>query len=494
MDEPSHQRRWSRAIFTRALLLGIAFGGIATAGSSLVLGGTGGGAVSRAVVLATAFVAATVGLWAGAPEAAGEEVRISERWLTAAALAAVGGSFATFRTLYEQVYPGAWWGALALLLVLAIPIYAAALIPPVLLSWGEQGLEEGGEGEGWGALGPLVLGIPAGIAVGVLLAGIAVAPLWSPAVLMMSCALLLVLPMAFPGPPLGEVQENTIYRTTSAFGELRVTEVVYPGERQPERRLYLNGEEESSELVRSGAPTLAYVATAENWLSTITPVGSRYLFLGGGAYTLPRRIAERDARAKIVVVELDPEVSRIAHLFFGLKAAHGITSVHGDARAYVERGAATPFDRIYVDVYGGNERLPHSLLTIEALEGMKRCLTDGGVLAANVIGVGRGEEEAQLWSIVKTFATVFPNVVLYSHLGRDFPERQNFLLGASDDTDRSFPEQAGRFELWPRDEWPELGTATIFRDLHTSIEGAPPQRVAPPSVPRPRGRISQPSE
>src|SRR3546814_16632537 len=57
------------------------------------------------------------------------------------------------------------------------------------------------------------------------------------------------------------------------------------------------------------------------------------------AYTLPRRVAERDPRAAITVVELDPEVTKAAYLYFGLRSEHGIRSVHGDARAFLSRTA-----------------------------------------------------------------------------------------------------------------------------------------------------------
>src|SRR3546814_6524650 len=76
------------------------------------------------------------------------------------------------------------------------------------------------------------------------------------------------------------------------------------------------------------------------------------------AYTLPRRVAERDPRAAITVVELDPEVTKAAYLYFGLRSEHGIRSVHGDARAFLSRtDDESEFDRIYVDVYGGQESL-----------------------------------------------------------------------------------------------------------------------------------------
>jgi predicted membrane-bound spermidine synthase len=243
---------------------------------------------------------------------------------------------------------------------------------------------------------------------------------------------------------------------------------VYPGDRQPERRLYLNGEEESGELVRSGAPTLAYIAAAEGWLAERTPRGASYLFLGGGAYTLPRRVAERDPRAAITVVELDPEVTRTALRFFGLRREHGIRSVHGDARAFLTGRDGGAFDRIYVDVYGGQESLPHALVTAEALEAMRARLRQGGIAALNVIGTTQGPESTRFWSIARTFATAFPSVALYVHLGRDYPDRQNFLLAGALAADHPFPPRAGLFDLWPKNAWPTPPGVLVYHDLQRS--------------------------
>ena len=309
--------------------------------------------------------------------------------------------------------------------------------------------------------------------------------------LLMSAAIVLLIPLALPSPESSGTTERELYRTVSHFGELRVSEVVYPGERQPERRLYLNDEEESSELVRSGAPTLAYVAAAESWLSRITPPGSRYLFLGGGAYTLPRRVAERDRRAPIDVVELDPEVTAIARKFFGLNQALAVRPIHGDARAFLHQASGGAYDRVYVDVYGGDERLPHSLVTREAIASLADILAPGGVAAMNVIGMAVGEERRQLWSVVGTFAGVFPNVALYFHLGRDYPERQNFLLAGSMDTEREFPERAGQFERWARADWPEVEGVAVYRDLQISLEDSPTgARATQPVATRPKGQAA----
>src|SRR5690606_14717578 len=117
--EAARRGRWLAGVFGRGFLLGAASGGIAVAGSLLVLGGSGRGVAAQAVVVATAFVATAIGLWAGAPEAVKDEVRLGDRWLMAGALTAAGGSFATMRTIYENDFPGLWWQVGGLILGLA---------------------------------------------------------------------------------------------------------------------------------------------------------------------------------------------------------------------------------------------------------------------------------------------------------------------------------------------------------------------------------------
>jgi hypothetical protein len=479
MDVTTPERSWLWSVLLRAVVWGFAAASLSLAGVAHVAGRTAGGGITS-VLLSTILLAIGVGAWAGAPEADAERVKLRERWLSAAALAAVGASFAAFSQVYEQLYPAFPWGIGDVLLTVALPAYGIGLLVPALVAWSERASSGAFEAEArpWGVAGPLAGGALLGGICGVLLAGLFLLPTLGAGSLLMTTAVLLLAPLLVSDPARAAPRESSLFERTTPFGSVRVTEVVARGERQPERRLYLNDEEESAELVRTGTPTLGYIAAAEHWLSAVTPPGASYLFLGGGAYTLPRRIAERDSSARIDVVELDPEITRIAHHFFGLSPHHRIRSIHGDARAFLSKGGE-PVDRIYVDVYGGSEKLPFSLVTREAAELMADRLRPDGILAMNVIGKVMDEERRQLWSVVRTFAEAFPNVALYTHLGRDFPDRQNLLLVATRDEARSFPAAAGHFESWPRSEWPPLDEAVVFRDIVTGDAGVGSSQFAP---------------
>ena len=478
-----------RPILIRASLIGAALGAIGVAGVSLLVGG-GPGLLTEGIGLAvTALVALGAGMWVSAPGADREELPMRERWAAAGLATAAAGVFATAWRMYGVLSGGMVGRTLGLLFLVALPAYTIGLALPTLLALAERWEERVGDDEaGWGVLGTLVLGVLGGALLGMVVPGLLLIPLLGTGPVLLAISVLLLSPLVIAEPEEPEVEEVILREDITPFSELRVTEISYPGERQPERRLYLNGEEESAELVRSGAPALAYIAAAETWLTSSTAPGSAFLFLGGGAYTLPRRLAERDPRARITVVELDPEVTRIAQQYFGLRREHRITTVHGDARAFASREDAVPrYDRIYMDVYAGTEALPYALVTREAFEQLGRHLRPGGVLAMNVIGVLRGRESIRLWSVVKTLESVFPSTALYWHLGPDYPDRQNVLLAGSPDPEHRFPGRAGLFERMPREEWPNDSRAVVYRDMVVAPrlpDTRPPTeaRPAPPSA------------
>lgn len=448
----------------RASLVGFALGVTLFAGGALVLFDAQGLLPATAGLVATFSVALAAGLWAGVP-AADQEPSVHVRWLAAGLSVGAAGIYATVLDVLGTLgRPGAVQ-VLALLFLVALPAYGVGFLLPPLMAWAEE-VEEaaGGDDPGRRPLGVVLLGVLAGLAVGALLAGLVLVPKVDAGPLLLATAALLTSPILLPWGPASGPEEEVLHEAETPFGTLRVVEVTYPGDRQPERVLYLDEEIESGELARTGAPTFGYIAAAERWLAEVSPRGASYLFLGGGAYTLPRRVAERDPGARITVVERDPEVTRSAYRCFGVRPEHGIVPVHGDARAVVDGWTEPLFDRVFVDVYDGRESLPYSLVTVEALTALRRLLRPGGVVLANVIGVAEGEGEKRFWSTVRSVGEVFPAVALYFHLGRDYPERQNFLLAASPDPEARFPERAGSFELWPAEEWPQVQGTLVFRD------------------------------
>lgn len=451
--------------WARPFLVGLALAVVAFAGGSLLLYETRGALPAAAGLLATFAAALGAGLWAGAP-VDDPEAPPAGRWIAIGIALGVAGVLATGWTALQGERLGGPARALGLLFIVGVPAYAAGYLLPALAAWEavHDEHEEGDVDPGMGTA-ELVPALLAGVAAGAAACGLFLLPRFTPGMLLLAVAALITFPFAYPRRARGSaVQREVLMEEATPFGTLRVEEIVYPGKRQPERRLYQNGEIESGELVRTGAPTFAYVAAGERFFAALERPGLAYLFLGGGAYTLPRRIAERDPGARITVVELDPEVTRAAYRWFGLRPEHGVHSIHGDARLVAAELPAGAFDRVFVDVYDGTETVPYTLVTLEAMRGLGRLLRPGGVVLVNVIGVAEGEGDRRFWSTVRTAREAFASLRLYVHLGRDYPDRQNFLLAASNEADARLPEAGGTFEPWPQAEWPRLTGTAVFHD------------------------------
>jgi len=149
----------------------------------------------------------------------------------------------------------------------------------------------------------------------------------------------------------------------------------------------------------------------------------RSLFLGGGGYTFPRFIEAKYPKAEIHVVEIDPEITRVAQRHLGVSENTKIRSFNEDGRWFVmnckEKGS---YDFIFGDAFN-DLSIPYHLTTKEFAIQMKGLLKPDGVLLANVIDSFK--KGAFMPSYIRTLEEVFGkgNVHLvtltsdYDHIG-----------------------------------------------------------------------------
>jgi spermidine synthase len=111
----------------------------------------------------------------------------------------------------------------------------------------------------------------------------------------------------------------------------------------------------------------------------------RVLFIGGGGYTFPRFLEATYPEAEIDVVEIDPEVSRVARKYLGIPENTRIRTFNEDARWFVmtckESGT---YDFIFGDAFN-DLSIPYHLTTKEFAVELKRLLKPDGLYFANVI-------------------------------------------------------------------------------------------------------------
>src|SRR4051812_21052337 len=183
--------------------------------------------------------------------------------------------------------------------------------------------------------------------------------------------------------------------------------VVVDAARPTGRTLVLDGVEAS--YVDLADPThleFPYVRRLADVVDVVAPTGEALdvLHLGGGGCTLPRYVAATRPGSRADVVELHPEVARLARVELG--AAMRIRT--GDARDAVEAAPRRHYDLVVADVFHGPV-VPRHLTTREFLDAVHRTLRPGGVYAANLI------DEKPLRAARRATATIlaaFPETLL----------------------------------------------------------------------------------
>ncbi|MBI4679385.1 MAG: fused MFS/spermidine synthase [Elusimicrobia bacterium] len=156
----------------------------------------------------------------------------------------------------------------------------------------------------------------------------------------------------------------------------------------------------------------------------------RVLFIGGGAYAMPVRVAEELPRSVVEVAEIDPVVEEAGKMFFRIGETPNLRTLLADGRQAL-RQAGGRYDGVFVDAYQGVMAIPFHLTTREFFEEVRSALRPGGVVGLNVIG--RVDERDGLFcAMAQTLAEVFPTVRVHPiHGPKD--ELQNIIMAASAD-------------------------------------------------------------
>jgi spermidine synthase len=173
-------------------------------------------------------------------------------------------------------------------------------------------------------------------------------------------------------------------RKAEAPGSPRVVVQRVPGG----TRLLVDGTFASFRKTGSVATRSVWDALAAPLLALAPERRRSVLVLGLGGGSAARLVRALAPRARIVGVELDPDVIAAARRHFGLGEL-GVEIVRGDARAFLERGGdgLGKFDAVIDDVFVGEGRgvrkpawLPEPGLALAA-----RRVRAGGVLVTNTL-------------------------------------------------------------------------------------------------------------
>ena len=141
------------------------------------------------------------------------------------------------------------------------------------------------------------------------------------------------------------------------------------------------------------------------------PSARRVLHIGLGGGTAVKRMWRDFPALRLDVVELDPEVVRVARRWFALPSDSRLHVTTEDGRRFL-RTHEQRWDLIVIDAYFADS-IPFHLATAQFFELVRSRLEPGGVVVSNVIGAITGKSSKLLRSMTKTYRSVFPTVALH---------------------------------------------------------------------------------
>jgi spermidine synthase len=133
--------------------------------------------------------------------------------------------------------------------------------------------------------------------------------------------------------------------------------------------------------------------------------------------------------SRLDVVEIDPDVTRVAYDLLGLDRDTQIATFNEDARLYLEREPNRKYDLVMGDAFN-DYSVPYHLTTREFNERVRAWMADDGLYMVNMIdGQRRDFLRAYVNTLRQTFEHVY--VIPASRFWRDSP-RMTYVLVASD--------------------------------------------------------------
>ena len=152
------------------------------------------------------------------------------------------------------------------------------------------------------------------------------------------------------------------------------------------------------------------------------------LMIGGSAYTYPRDYLKKYPEAIIDVVEIDPQLTELSKIHFGLTEDPRLKIIHEDGRTFFNRNSKN-YDVIFMDAFRSQFTVPFQLTTVECVERQHESLNSGGLVIANIISALDGESNSYLQAQAKTYEKVFQQVLYFAVDDPDDKKRfQNIMI------------------------------------------------------------------
>jgi spermidine synthase len=197
-------------------------------------------------------------------------------------------------------------------------------------------------------------------------------------------------------------QDTILHERTSAYNHIVVSE-----NSRGLRTLRFQRDGARQSVVKVGDPDhleLPYAQGMPVGLALVESPG-RILIVGLGGGTIPSFLHKHYPKAKIDVVDIDPDVVDVARKFFGFQEDAHLQAYVDDGRHFIE-ATRDPYDMIFLDAFD-RDSIPYHLATKEFLQAVRRALSPRGVVVSNIWS---SYTNAFHDSMILTYQEVFPAV------------------------------------------------------------------------------------
>jgi spermidine synthase len=208
-------------------------------------------------------------------------------------------------------------------------------------------------------------------------------------------------------PGLTAAEERVLFEKDSAYHRIIVYE-------DGDSRILRFNQSRQSGMYLSDPFKLRFLYTEYASLPLVfKPEAKSIAVIGLGGGSLPKKYRRDYPDARIDVAEIDPDVVDVARRFFGFREDANLKVAVADGRTFLRQRSGARYDYLFVDAYY-SDSIPFHLTTLEFLNRQaKPALSEGGVVAWNIIGALEGPRSKLFRSVYKTFQAAFPQVYVF---------------------------------------------------------------------------------
>jgi len=252
---------------------------------------------------------------------------------------------------------------------------------------------------------------------------------WGLRVLSIVIIAVLMVPPALFGGSVAIRGGTIVYQKDTPYNTLTVVDY----EERGVRTIYLNNMPHSAMYLNGSNSAVFTYTDYFNLALVFNPGVESVLFIGGGGFSGPKQFLEYYPDVNVDVVEIDPQVVKVARDYFNVSDDPRQRVFVDDGRAFL--GGAGKYDLVVLDAYS-KTYVPFHLMTLEFFEALDEHLEPDGILVSNLISSLIGDTSDLLRAEYKTINLVFPQVYLFYTKTGLMSQVQNIILIATKTTNR----------------------------------------------------------